>query len=269
MRKLGNLTLILGSYKCDKSCPFCIAKNNHKFSMMDDNIYKIEEILHNMKKLNIHFERFVISGNGEPSLYDVKFLKHIKNILMKYIELFDGVRIHTSGHIFFEDEIELKPEFEILRLSLLSSLDMLVLKYKRNYLLTENFNKALKIKMDMGLTDYFNYDKFEDTLLSFLIKYKNIETIRLKKLMNGDNIMSSQGEWVLKHNISEKQKNELIDKLNKLNNTLRKNNVTSKIIYDIAGNYENDLVISNGRLLDYSNNVIKKKMLLKRCDINE
>ncbi len=255
MRKLGNLTLILGSYKCDKSCPFCIAKNNHKFSMMDDNIYKIEEILHNMKKLNIHFERFVISGNGEPSLYDVKFLKHIKNILMKYIELFDGVRIHTSGHIFFEDEKfdvfndkKLKPEFEILRLSLLSSLDMLVLKYKRNY---------------------FNYDKFEDTLLSFLIKYKNIETIRLKKLMNGDNIMSSQGEWVLKHNISEKQKNELIDKLNKLNNTLRKNNVTSKIIYDIAGNYENDLVISNGRLLDYSNNVIKKKMLLKRCDINE
>jgi len=32
MYRLGNLTIVLPSYKCDKACPFCIAKNNRKFN---------------------------------------------------------------------------------------------------------------------------------------------------------------------------------------------------------------------------------------------
>lgn len=31
---LNNLTLILGSYECNKNCPYCIAKNNKKFISM-------------------------------------------------------------------------------------------------------------------------------------------------------------------------------------------------------------------------------------------
>lgn len=36
MYKLGKLTIILPSYKCDRNCPFCIAKNNRKFNSDKD-----------------------------------------------------------------------------------------------------------------------------------------------------------------------------------------------------------------------------------------
>ena len=36
MYKLGNLTIILPSYNCDRNCPFCIAKNNRKFNSIED-----------------------------------------------------------------------------------------------------------------------------------------------------------------------------------------------------------------------------------------
>ena len=32
---INNLTLVLGSYVCNKNCPYCIAKNNMKFSNED------------------------------------------------------------------------------------------------------------------------------------------------------------------------------------------------------------------------------------------
>ena len=47
----NNLTLILGSYMCNKNCPYCIAKNNQKFSTCD-NLESLDEILNELMENN-------------------------------------------------------------------------------------------------------------------------------------------------------------------------------------------------------------------------
>ena len=264
----NNLTLILGSYNCNKNCPYCIAKNNMKFDNNNDRIDNLDYILQDLIESNIYFNKFVLSGNGEPSLYDIETLKRIKEILIKNRNLFGSLRVHSSGNIFFEedkfnifnDEL-LKPEFEILRVSLDYDIDSSILGYNGNYVETDCFKRANCIKCDIAFTDYLEINNLGERIKELLMNNPQIKKIRFKKLMVGDNNFTKQAKWVVDHTISDEVICELMNSLKKIDESV--------IVYDKVGNYEFDYVINCGELQDYNYNKLKVSDLVKRRKVNE
>lgn len=257
---LNNLTLILGSYKCNKNCPYCIAKNNQKFDDDKLNLVQLNNLLLDLRTNNIQFNRFVLSGNGEPSLYSYQLLVLIRDVIKQNSNLFNKFRLHSSGNIFFEENkfnlfntTEIPFEIEVLRTSLDSKIDMNILGYNNDYLQSDLFSKSNNIKCDIALTEFLNIDTFKDDLYTFLLTHPTVKSIRLKKLMPGDNL-TKQRSWVLEHTLSDDIINNFI---NNLNLEKRGNTYKSKdgiIVYKPSGNYERDLVINNGIIKDYDYN---------------
>ncbi|MCI8330651.1 MAG: hypothetical protein HFE04_00965 [Bacilli bacterium] len=102
--KLKDFVFVLNSFKCNKNCPYCIAKmNNNYIENLNDEIKNLEKDILEYQSKNIKFEHFILSGNGETSLYDLKVLNKIKNIV-EDSKIFDDYRIQTSGNLFLEDE---------------------------------------------------------------------------------------------------------------------------------------------------------------------
>lgn len=278
MYKLGNLTIILSSYNCDKNCPFCIAKNNRKFNNKEENLKNLVKQLELFRNNDIRFERVVLSGNGEPSLYDLEELKKHAIIFKDNEDLFDGLRVHTSGNIFFEkekfelfNELISNVEFDVLRVDIDPMSDMQILGYNRDYMKTESFKRARKIKFDIGLTKLLLNDLFPSKLERMLNDNLNIRIIRFKDLMIGEREESVQAKWIKQNRM---RKNEFFNfskmflshfgytSMNELN---LENG--SRIIFENSGNYPKDVVYSNGLIMDYSQRNldidILRKMALK------
>lgn len=266
---LNNLTLILGSYKCNKDCPYCIAKNNQKFEV-NDNLESLNDILDELEKNGFDFKRFVLSGNGEPSKYQYEQLKLILLGLEAHPELFKLLRIHSSGNIFSEpkkfdlfNSSDLNTEFEILRVALNSELDMQVLGYETDYLKTPEFKMGKSIKCDIALTDYLETKNIKDKLEEFGNRNSSISKFRLKKLMVGDSDETKQAEWVRKHTLNDEEISKI---LNDLNLTCKDGIYISKdghIVYKPVGDYDKDLVINGGKIKDYSHRTYTAKQLRK------
>lgn len=265
---LGNLTIVLPSYKCDKNCPFCIAKNNRKFNDEGENFKALEDQLKILRENNIVFDKVVLSGNGEPSLYDLETLKKYAKILKDHENYFNTLRIHTSGNIFFEpDKFNLfnnltdNIEFDIMRAAIDSTQDMKTLGYQRDYTKTPEFKNAKRIKIDIALTKKLEDENvFPKMLDQFILDNPNIKLIRFKYLMTGDNSDSKQAKWI----ISERMKKEnfvsfghkLLDYYNCSNlNDLMSSNGT-KILFERCGNYAKDIIFNGGQLKDYNENPI-------------
>ena len=99
---LKEYVFILGSYNCNKFCPYCIAKmNKEHISSFDEEFLKLEKNIQEYRNKGIEFENFILSGNGETSLYSEEELKRIKELVEKS-KIFKDYRIQTSGNLFFE-----------------------------------------------------------------------------------------------------------------------------------------------------------------------
>ena len=270
MYKLGNLTIVLPSYNCDKNCPFCIAKNNKKFKGEKEDFVSLASQLKKLKENGIKFDRIVLSGNGEPSLYSIEELKEYAKIIKENEELFDTLRVHTSGNIFWEKEkFELfnnlvsNVEFDVLRLAVDASKDMGFLGYNRDYTQSELFKRVKKIKIDIGLTKNLESEGFSELIEKLIDNNNNIGIIRFKNLMSGENEQSKQATWVRENQMTKKEfmcfANDLLEycKSTTINNLKTKNG--TKIIIENSGNYLKDIVYSNGELRDYS----EKKLDIK------
>lgn len=265
----NNLTLILGSYRCNKKCPYCIAKNNQKFST-DDNLNCLDNIFYELNENSIKFKRFVLSGNGEPSFYSLEDLRLIKEYLLKHQNLFEMVRIHSSGNIFSDESkfnifnsYEFPLEFEILRVALDSKVDMNVLGYDVDYLKSPLFQKC-NIKCDIALTDYLENSKLAFQLNEFLEKNPSIKTVRLKKLLVGDNDTTIQANWVKAHSLNVDEIQNVIEEvgLTLINGVYQSSN--GKIIYKKSGDYDKDYVINAGMLQNYKNEISNVKILRRK-----
>ena len=268
---LNNLTLVLGSYKCDKNCPYCIAKANHKFEN-SDNIDDLDNTFKQLKDNLVSFNRFVISGNGEPSLYDYSNLLKIKEVINKYRSLFKNFRIHSSGNIFFDDDKfrlfndELQFEYEILRVAFNSELDMNILGYNNNYLDTSNFISCNNVKCDIALTDYLNINNIKQNVYNFLMLNPSIKKLRFKKLLPGD-YPTEKRDWVIRHTLSDNDIKKIIYQLELDNNNGIYKSSDGLIIYKKSGNYSKDLVINNGILKDYNHNDYNVKKLKREYSV--
>ena len=277
MKSLDNLTFILSKNKCNKSCPFCIAKSSNKLYnksiIINDEFNRLEQILIKLESENIAFNRFVLSGNGEPSLYSPEQLAKIVYTIKKHGKMFKGFRIHTSGNIFFEKEkfniLNELPniEYNIFRISFNNVEDKKILKYTGNYLDTDLFRLAKKVKCDVALTKKLNLSTFYNDLMTFTTNNHNIKTIRLKELLVPNNICKER-EWILRNNLDVSQIDEIkssiiFDKNNILNKIIGEkyyyNKKNIEIIYGESGNYKyykDDLIIFNNHLLNYNEEVI-------------
>lgn len=266
---LGNLTIILPSYKCDKNCPFCIAKNNRKFNYDEENFKALENQLKRLRENNIVFDKIVLSGNGEPSLYDLEILKKYAKIIKEHENYFNTLRIHTSGNIFFEpDKFNLfnnlveNTEFDVMRAAIDSEQDMNVLGYHRDYTRTSEFKKAKKVKIDIALTkELEDEDVFPEKLNQFTLVNPNVKLIRFKYLMTGDNPDSKQARWIINERMSKSDfvsfGNRLLEyyRCNKLNDLMSTNG--TKILFEKCGNYTKDIIFNGGQLKDYNENPIR------------
>lgn len=268
---INNLTLVLGSYKCNKNCPYCIAKNNKKFESKD-NLEELNALLNSLELEGIKFSRFVLSGNGEPSMYSVDELKIIKEALIKHAQLFDLIRIHSSGNIFALEEkfslfnnLPMPLEFEVLRVSLDPKIDKQVLGYEQDYLKSPLFQKGKSIKCDIALTDYLDFSNLKEDLKQFLVANPSISKIRLKKLLVGDSDTTIQASWVRKHSLSDEVIIEIIKSLGLvLKEDGSYESLDKKIVYKESGDYDNDIVINNGKIQDYKYNTYNVKMLKRK-----
>ena len=266
---LNNLTLVLGSYRCNKNCPYCIAKNNQKF-VPNENLEILHNILDELESNGFNFKRFVLSGNGEPSKYTYEQLKYILFRLESHLELFKLLRIHSSGNIFSEPDkfdlfnsSELNTEFEILRVSLDPEIDMKVLGYDNNYLDTLEFKRGKGIKCDIAFTDYLDNVDFPQKLEQFIAENPSISKIRFKKLMAGDSDNTKQAKWVREHSLSDEEINKILDSLNLICKGKVYTSEDGFIVYKPVGDYEKDLVINDGELKDYKYQTYSVKKLRK------
>lgn len=265
----NNLTLILGSYKCNKNCPYCIAKNNQKFSL-DDKLESLNNILRTLEEYKIKFKRFVVSGNGEPSFYSLEDLKLIKDCLLKYKDLFEMVRVHSSGNIFSEadkfnifNEADLPLEFEILRVALNSDTDMNILGYSDDYLKSPLFKNG-QIKCDIALTDYLENNELLLQLNDFLESNPSIKKVRLKKLLVGDSNKTRQAKWVLAHSLDDEAIQRVIRELGLTLKDGIYQSADRKILYKMSGDYDFDYVINDGKIQNYENDTCNIKVLRRK-----
>ena len=187
--------------------------------------------------------------------------------IKRHINIFNGIRLHTSGNIFYNEEkfnlfnnIE-NIEFDILRVSLNSKKDMEILGYDKDYTNTKLFKLANKIKLDIALTNILKYDQFVKELNEYVEKYPNIKIIRLKELLCGKKD-TPQTKWIKEHKL-EKEEIDIILKELLCNYTLNSNigekvtyeNKNNKLIYGASGDfkyYNNDFIISNNRFMNYN-----------------
>lgn len=264
---LNNLTLILGSYECNKNCPYCIAKNNKKF-ISNDNLESLGDTLDELEKNGFNFKRFVLSGNGEPSKYTYEQLKLILSSLESHKELFELLRIHSSGNIFSESNkfklfnlSTLNVEFEILRVSLDPKTDMDVLGYDTNYLETPEFRTGRGIKCDIAFTDYLETEDIGTKLEKFINENPSIKKIRFKKLMSGDFDNTIQAQWVREHSLSDEEISKLLNDLNLMSKGEIYSSKNGFIVYKPVGDYDRDLVINDGEIKNYNHQAYSIKQL--------
>lgn len=228
-----------------------------------------------LKRANVRFDRIVISGNGEPSLYSKEHLEQIVEAISGYNELFSAVRVHTSGNIFYEKEkLNLfqkafgdKLEIDFFRVALDSKRDMEVLDYSRDYINSELFKDVKRIKMDIGLTNVLDISTFAEELNEFLEDKPNVRTVRFKKLMSGEHELSSQAQWVKKETLPKESVIKIACDLDKLYESTTHTEFETKdgvaIKFEKTGNYDKDIVVSNGKLQWYDEKELTVQELIE------
>lgn len=131
-----------------------------------------------------------------------------------------------------------------------------ILGYTRDYTQSDEFKRAKKIKFDIGLTRNLDISSCAQDLEELLQVHPNIDLIRFKNLMTGENDQSEQAIWVRENRMS---KGEFMEFANGVlqyysTNTLQglKSTNGTRIVLENSGNYPKDVVFSNGTIMDYS-----------------
>jgi hypothetical protein len=130
-----------------------------------------EKLLATIENAGLKFKKFVLSGNGEPSLYSFEDIAQISVGVQKHLNMFDRARIQTSGALFYQDKkLENiaaawgdKGEIIVGRAALDPEKDMEILNYKNDYMQTDAFKKSKNVILNMALTKHLQADKFIQT----------------------------------------------------------------------------------------------------------
>lgn len=215
--KLKEYVFILGNYACDKKCPYCIAKmNKNNTESFESELRKLKITLEDYKNKGISFKNFILSGNGEPSLYKIEELRIVKE-LVEGMGIFEDFRIQTSGNLFNEKEkLELFSDWikEITVISSKALEDQNFYKYKTNYLKSRTFLHSKRVRVNIVVTND-NLLKI-DSYIKDYSKMKNVFCIALKILDDSLND-SDESTWVRDNALRHDKIGELLEVVNKNN----------------------------------------------------
>lgn len=200
-----NYIYTLKSYKCDKKCPYCITKILKR--NVEEDVHNLESYLSDLTE-NYHY--FILSGNGEPSLYDIDTLSYIKNVAEKSGK-FKDFRIQTSGNLFLEkDKYKLFENWlkEVTVISIDQEEDIQFFKYKAPYFdLMDN-----RIRINITLINQ-NIHKLEELVECYIGKY---ETVSLK-------LLDSSNAFIEKHAIKYEDYILVLNRMKKFGNPVYDN----------------------------------------------
>lgn len=246
--ELKDYVFILGNYSCNKKCPYCIAKMSNKNTLdFTDEITNLKENIKKLKQENKTFSYFILSGNGEPSLYTKNQLEEIKNIVEES-NIFKDYRIQTSGNLFFSKEkLALFKNWlkEITVVSNIPVTDQSFYNYKENYLASKEFENSSRIRVNIVLLKN-NIKTLNEIINDYVIK-NNVETIALKILDNKYN-SSSESNWITENALTHRDIDEIIKIIKEENNLVNfskkrfifetKNNKLITLNYDPNNTYD-------------------------------
>ena len=135
-----NFIYTLKNFKCNKHCPYCIAKIHRQRKPED--IDMLPEYLQREKDAGKVFEEFVLSSNGEPTMYPIEKLQFIVDTVNNS-GMFKTMRVQTSGMLYaFPDKLKVFKGWlkEITVVDTTFEKDSAVLKYRKDY-----FGRAFKL----------------------------------------------------------------------------------------------------------------------------
>lgn len=216
-KNYDGLAIFFESFACDKNCPYCIAKDNVQFLNENENFNKLDSLLKRFSENNLHFDKFILSGNGETSLQSYETIKKIASIISKYQHLFNTKRFYTSGNLFFDDKKfnlvnKYFDQINIMINSLNPDVDMQVTRYDKAIWSSDTIKLAKNIKLDISLTKYLDIEHFIENLEDRINKFPNIKKVKLKRLKYHGN-ETKQSKWIKENSLSEENINKLNDKL--------------------------------------------------------
>jgi len=275
-KNYDGLAIFFESFACDKNCPYCIAKDNIQFLNKNENFDQLESLLKQFSESGLHFDKFILSGNGETSLQDYETLKRIAQIVSNYSNLFSNKRFYTSGNLFFEDKkFELINRYfdqiNIMINSLNPELDMQVTRYNKAIWSNENLKRAKNIKLDISLTNYLDTEHFIRDIEERLKEFPNIKKVKLKRLKyHGEE--TRQSKWIRENMMSE----QAIDRLSEIlaqkypkftnsKDTYFKIKEDCNLILNAAGrkNPTKWLFIKNDKIFNYYDEELDMKKVLE------
>lgn len=215
--RLKDYVYVLGEYNCDKHCPYCIAKMNKKETLsFDEELNLLNEKLKDFKEKNVKIEHFILSGNGEPSLYKYEQLKFIRDLVMES-NVFEDYRIQTSGNLFMDKEkLELFDSWlkEITVVTSNAKYDQEFYNYKKNYLSSKAFLNSHRIRVNIVILK--NNLEYIGNVISYYDKLECVETMALKILDNSLN-STIESKWISENAIDYCQIDEIINEVLKDN----------------------------------------------------
>lgn len=248
---LKEYVFILENYNCNKNCPYCIAKmNKNHVSSFENEIKNLQEKIKEYQEKNIKFDYFILSGNGEPSLYTKNELQKIKDIVEKS-KIFKDYRIQTSGNLFQEKEkltIFSKWIKEITVVSSYAEEDQSFYKYQTNYINSKTFLKSKRIRVNIVLLKN-NINKI-NKYINFYTNLNCVETIALKILDNSHN-ETKESMWINQNAISHKEIDKIIDMIKKDNKFITFSN--KRFIFNTINNKRLTIHYSNNNTYDEIN----------------
>lgn len=274
--KYKEFELIMSSFKCDKNCPYCTAKIT-QWPTVDNHLELLPERLKYLRDFGISFRYFILSGNGEPSLYDYETLQTILNAT-KEVNIFDERRLQTSGNLFFDDKKFnlMKDDFmlEITRTDFDSIIDMQTLGYRRDYIHSNNFPRA-NVRLNYVMLKGKTFDEYIREIKRYIDTYPNIKTVSLKTLntnTRNSDVNNPRSQWILQHALTKADSDQIIRKMSEITTPTVKDEeffdryewiyngipitfYTKKLDYGYS-----NIVYYGGNLVDYKLNPIKLKM---------
>lgn len=273
------LVLMTSSYRCNDNCPYCRSKSDHYFPTIykRENFTKFVDDLKFLYEEGYHFNKFILSGNGEPTLYAGRDLFIITEAIYKYKLMFDEIRLYTNGYLFDNDLIfnllnTVFNQYVLTIVSLDLHLNDFIKNHKGEIWNTENIQKVRKIKLDIARTIFLNIDSFCTDLDEMLKHFPNIKQVLLMRLKNNiiNNTVSKQNEWMNAYNMTETEKEKLYKKIDKSYNKINDNTFLTKDgIKILFGTGEKEIEPwlywnSSKSFYNFEGEKIDKKQLIKK-----
>ncbi len=215
-----NFVYTFKNYRCNKRCPYCITKILRKRSPED-----IDQLKQQINNTRGDLDTFVLSGNGEPSLYSTQDLITVRDMAVASSR-FDDYRIQTSGALFHDrHKLRLFDGWlkEITIIDIDEDADMKIMRHRMNFMTLAK--RADRVRVNIVITNE-NKDYVPEWIDELLMDF---ETVAIK-ILDGDN------PWIVENALPWSASDDYVKFLSKeLNTTGVYNTEQRRFVWEVQG----------------------------------